>query len=117
MVALGRQTAHELGMRAYYLYRQKYMADNLENVGYAREGRYCRYNIDNMEETASVLALGAGGISKCVMRQEEKILRAPNIANIEQYIERVDEMAARKREAFAEKARQLTALQGKGEQA
>ena len=117
MVALGRETAHRMGMRAYYLYRQKYMADNLENVGYARPGRFCRYNIDNMEETASVMALGAGAISKCVMRQEERILRAPNIANIEQYIERVDEMVARKREAFAQKARQLAAPGGKGEQA
>lgn len=107
MVALGRQTAHEMGMRAYYLYRQKYMAQNLENVGYAKSGRYCRYNIDNMEETTSVMALGAGGISKCVMRQEEKILRAPNIANIEQYIQRVDEMIVRKRDVFEIKAKSL----------
>ena len=103
MVALGRQTAHEMGMRAYYLYRQKYMAENLENVGYALPGCFCRYNIDNMEETTSVLALGAGGISKCVMREEEKILRAPNIANIEQYIERVDEMVERKYNVFSKK--------------
>lgn len=108
MVALGREVAHEMGMRAYYLYRQKYMADNLENVGYAKPGSICRYNIDNMEETTSVMALGAGGISKCVMRQEEKILRAPNIANIEQYIERVDEMIERKRAVFEEKARRLS---------
>lgn len=107
MVALGRETAHAMGMRAYYLYRQKYMAQNLENVGYAKPASICRYNIDNMEETVSVLALGAGGISKCVMRQEEKILRAPNIANIEQYIDRVDEMTARKREAFSEKAKRI----------
>lgn len=104
MVELGRETAHAMGMRAYYLYRQKYMAQNLENVGYAKKSSICRYNIDNMEETTSVLALGAGGISKCVMRQEEKILRAPNIANIEQYIARVDEMVERKRAAFGEKA-------------
>ena len=108
MVALGRETAHQMGMRAYYLYRQKYMAQNLENVGYAKPQSVCRYNIDNMEETTSVLALGAGGISKCVMRQEEKILRAPNIANIEQYIERVDEMVERKRVAFAEKANRIS---------
>ena len=107
MVALGRQTAHEMGMRAYYLYRQKYMAENLENVGYALPGCFCRYNIDNMEETTSVLALGAGGISKCVMREEEKILRAPNIANIEQYIERVDEMVERKYNVFSKKADRL----------
>ena len=60
MVALGRQTAHDMGMRAYYLYRQKYMAENLENVGYALPGRFCRYNIDNMEETTSILALWRG---------------------------------------------------------
>jgi len=70
--------------------------------------RLCRYNIDNMEETTSVLALGAGGISKCVMRQEEKILRAPNIGNIEMYIQRVDEMVQRKRDAFAVKAQSLS---------
>ena len=107
MVSLSRAVAHDMGMRAYYLYRQKYMSENLENVGYARPSCICRYNIDNMEETTSVLALGAGGISKCVMRQEEKILRAPNIANIEQYIRRVDEMVERKREAFAVKAQSL----------
>ncbi|MBR4040111.1 MAG: coproporphyrinogen dehydrogenase HemZ [Clostridia bacterium] len=111
MVALGRETAHAMGMRAYYLYRQKYMAENLENVGYARKRSICRYNIDNMEETTSVLALGAGGISKCVMRQEEKILRAPNIANIEQYIARVDEMVRRKRDAFEEKAARIAGVQ------
>ncbi len=100
MVAMGREAAHAMGMRAYYLYRQKYMAENLENVGYALPGRACRYNIDNMEETTSVLALGAGGITKVVRRKEEKIVRAPNIANIEQYIARVDEMIERKRRAL-----------------
>lgn len=101
MVKMGREAAHAQGMRAYYLYRQKYMAENMENVGYARPGRVCRYNVDNMEETTSVLALGAGGISKCVLRREERILRAPNISNIEQYSARVDEMIERKRAAFA----------------
>ena len=109
MVELGRETAHAMGMKAYYLYRQKYMAQNLENVGYAKPASICRYNIDNMEETTSVLALGAGGISKCVMRQEEKILRAPNIANIEQYIARVDEMVQRKRDAFEEMTARIAA--------
>lgn len=107
MVEHGRQCAHAMGMRAYYLYRQKYMAENLENVGYSKPDKICRYNIDNMEETTSILALGAGGISKSVMRQEEKIVRAPNIANIQQYIARVDEMIERKRNVFAEKAKTL----------
>ena len=63
--------------------------------------------VANTQGSESVLALGAGGISKCVMREEEKILRAPNIANIEQYIDRVDEMIERKRIVFAEKAKKL----------
>ena len=97
MVQMGREAAHALGMRAYYLYRQKYMAGNLENVGYARSGYACLYNIDNMEETTRILALGAGAITKWLFPRERRIERAPNVRNIEQYIDRAEEMADRKR--------------------
>ena len=100
MVDRARETAHALEMRAYYLYRQKYMADNLENVGYCKSGYACRYNIDNMEETTSILAVGAGAISKFVPEEGKRIVRAPNVSNIKQYIERTDEMIRRKRIAF-----------------
>ena len=102
MVALGQQTARSLGMKPYYLYRQKYMAGNQENTGYALPGHACLYNVDMMEETTHILALGAGGISKRVWPDEGKITRAPNVANIETYITRVDEMIARKKELFVE---------------
>ena len=104
------------GYFPYYIYRQKNTAGNLENVGYAKPGRACLYNIGNMEETASVLALGAGAITKWLFDQDLKavrqgydpeelrfsnlqlrIERAPNVRNIEQYIQRVDEMVQRKR--------------------
>ena len=98
MVRKGRECAHEMGMQAYYLYRQKYMAGNLENVGYALAGHACRYNVHMMEETGSVLALGAGGISKKVYPTGGKICRAPNVSDIGQYIERVDEMLQRKKD-------------------
>ena len=97
MVDMGRACAHQMGMTAYYLYRQKYMAGNLENVGYALPGRACQYNVRMMEETGHVLALGAGGISKRVYPTGGRIARAPNVGNIEEYIARVDEMAQRKR--------------------
>lgn len=100
MVRMGQETAARLGMRAYYLYRQKYMAGNQENVGYALPGHACQYNVDIMEETTHILALGAGGISKRVYPEEGRIGRAPNVANIEQYIARVDEMTQRKRDLF-----------------
>ena len=100
MVRMGLETARSMGMQPYYIYRQKYMAGNQENVGYALPGHTCQYNVDIMEETTHILALGAGGISKRVYPEEGHIGRAPNVSNIEQYIARVDEMAQRKRELF-----------------
>lgn len=97
MVDQGYEAASGMGMRAYYLYRQKYMAGNLENVGYAKPGKACRYNIDIMEETTSILALGAGGISKRVFGAQSRIERAPNVSNIDHYIARIGEMIDRKR--------------------
>ena len=100
MVAMGLSTARELGMQPYYIYRQKHMAGNLENVGYALPGHACQYNVDIMEENSHILAMGAGGISKRIYPEEGHIERAPNVSNIEQYIARVDEMAQRKRVLF-----------------
>ncbi|MBP3411350.1 MAG: coproporphyrinogen dehydrogenase HemZ, partial [Clostridia bacterium] len=98
MIAHARRVLNDAGWKPYYLYRQKYMAGNLENVGYARPGKACLYNIGNMEETASVLALGAGAISKWLFDRDLRIERAPNVKNIEEYIRRVDEMVQRKRD-------------------
>ena len=100
MVEKGMRTARALGLVPYYLYRQKYMAGNLENTGYALPGHACLYNVDMMEETTHVLAMGAGGISKRVFEDEGHIERAPNVANIHEYITRVGEMTARKRGLF-----------------
>ena len=96
MVDEARARLTQAGYQPYYLYRQKHMADNLENVGYARPRYACLYNIDNMEETAPVLALGAGAITKWVFPREKRIERAPNVRNIETYIREADEMARRK---------------------
>lgn len=104
MVRMGHATARQLGMQPYYLYRQKSMAGGQENVGYALSGHACQYNVDTMEESAHVLAFGASAISKRVYANEGKIDRAPNIANIEQYIARVAELAERKRALFLTQA-------------
>ena len=101
MTALGRETAGKLGLQPYYLYRQKYMAGGQENVGYALPGHACLYNVDIMEENTHILAMGAGGISKRIYPDEGHIGRAPNVSNIEQYIDRVDEMIERKHLLFA----------------
>ena len=97
MIAMARKRLGAAGYGPYYLYRQKYMAGNLENVGYAKPGKACLYNIGNMEETVSVLALGAGAITKWLFDRTLRIERAPNVRNIDEYIARVDEMVQRKR--------------------
>lgn len=81
----------------YYIYRQKYMADNLENVGYAKKGTECVYNIRIMEEKQTVIALGAGGSTKVFFPEENRIERIFNVSNYEIYIERIEEMIDRKR--------------------
>ena len=105
MVRMGLETARKLGMSPYYLYRQKYMAGNLENIGYAIPGHDCLYNVDIMEETSHILAMGAGGISKRIWPEEGHITRAPNVSNIHEYIARTDEMIQRKRDLFEPEAR------------
>ncbi len=96
MVDAGRAEAAKRGMKPYYLYRQKHMAGNLENVGYALPGHACIYNVDMMEETGHVLACGAGAISKRVDPAIGRIERAPNVSEIKNYIDRTDEMLQRK---------------------
>ena len=100
MVEAGRKTAGDMGMKPYYLYRQKYMAGNLENTGYALPGHACLYNVDIMEETSHILAMGAGGISKRIWPEEGHITRAPNVSNLHDYLTRTDEMIRRKQELF-----------------
>lgn len=93
IAALG---ARELGMEPYYLYRQKNMSGNFENVGYAKPGKAGIYNILIMEEKQSILALGAGTISKAVY-PDGRIERCDNVKDVDLYIEKIDEMIERKR--------------------
>ena len=78
------------GYLPYYLYRLKYTAGGGENIGFAKLGTYCEYNIDTMEELAPVVAVGAGGISKKfeMVDGELKIIRSHNPKDIKTYIKR-----------------------------
>ncbi len=80
----------------YYLYRQKNMAGNFENVGYAKVDKAGIYNILIMEEKQTILAAGAGAASKFVFGADH-IERVENVKDVAQYISRIDEMIERKR--------------------
>ena len=91
----------EQGIYPYYLYRQKNMAGNFENVGYAKVDKAGIYNILIMEEKQTILAAGAGASTKFVFAADH-IERVENVKDVKQYIERIDEMIERKR-SFMEK--------------
>ena len=91
--------AAQMGLFPYYLYRQKGMAGNLENVGYAKEGMAGVYNVLIMEEKQTIVALGAGSITKRVF-PDGRIERCDNVKDVGLYIEKIDEMIKRKRELF-----------------
>lgn len=94
---LTMRAAYEMGMGPYYLYRQKNMKGNFENVGYAEVDKAGIYNILIMEEKQPILALGAGGSSKLVFDGGKRIERVENVKDVANYIARIDEMIERKR--------------------
>ena len=92
--------AATMGMEPYYLYRQKNMAGNFENVGYSKPGREGIYNILIMEEKQTIMAVGAGASTKVVFPEENRIERVENVKDVTTYIENIDEMIDRKRRFF-----------------
>ena len=91
----------KMGLEPYYLYRQKNMAGNFENVGYAKAGRAGIYNILMMEEKQTIVACGAGSVSKRVY-PDGRIERSENVKDVAQYIERIGEMIERKKHLLSD---------------
>lgn len=98
---IASKAAKEMGMKPYYLYRQKNMSGNLENVGYATEGNFGIYNILIMEEKQTIVAIGAGTITKRVF-SDGRIERVDSVKDVALYIEKIDEMIERKRMLLSE---------------
>ena len=107
MMMASSYTAEVLNLKPYYLYRQKNMAGNLENVGYCTEGKECLYNILMMEEKHTVIGCGAGCSSKFVLPSKDgdpthkRVERCDNGKDIKSYIEDVDKFIKRKDELFS----------------
>ena len=101
MVDYAYKTLTKNGYNPYYLYKQKNMIGNLENIGYALNKTECVFNIDTMEEVASVMACGANAISKRYFSMFNRIERQPNVKNLNEYITRVNEMIAKKQDFFS----------------
>ena len=101
MLSVASSFLRQTGRIPYYMYRQKNMLGNLENVGYARPGFESLYNVNIMEEVLSVLALGSGGSSKAVSPHADRIERIFNFKSPIEYIRRFDEILTKKDAFFA----------------
>ena len=101
MIALSEACARRMGMEPYYLYRQKNMAGNFENVGYSLPGKACLYNILIMEEQQTIIGCGAGTTTKKIF-SGNRLERCENVKDVASYIERIDEMIERKEKLLSE---------------
>lgn len=102
MMEIARQGALDMGLKPYYLYRQKNISGNFENTGYAAPGKAGIYNILINEEVQSIVALGAGTVTKRVYGVGGRIERCDNVKDVKLYMDSIDEMIERKRKLFAD---------------
>lgn len=100
MIEYSYKTLENFGYMPYYMYRQKYMAGNLENVGYSLKGKECVYNVNTMEEISNTVACGANAISKRVFFDENRIERLASPKDIKTYLDKIDNILINKNKFF-----------------
>ncbi len=105
LMAMADRYAKSIGLAPYYMYRQKNIAGNQENIGFAKPGKEGIYNIAIMEERQDIVALGAGTSTKRVW-EDFSTSRCENVKDVALYMERIDEMIERKRALFAMTSRE-----------
>lgn len=95
LVDFSQQMAKKMSYRPYYLYRQKEILGNFENVGYCLNGDYSIYNIVTNEEKESTIGLGMTSNSK--IYNGDRLYKYTNFKNLDDYINKLDEEIAEKR--------------------
>lgn len=95
-----REFAEKMKLEPYYLYRQKHIIGNLENIGYAKSGSECIYNISIMEEKETIMGAGVGSTSKIYYPDQNRVNRIFNFKDLKEYLLRTDELIIRKRNLF-----------------
>jgi len=91
-----RKLSESLGMKPYYMYRQKNMVGNMENIGYSIPGREGIYNIQMIEEQQTIIACGADAVTKVIFSDENRIERSANLKEVSEYISRINETLNKK---------------------
>lgn len=100
MVNLSREMLEKAGYSPYYMYRQKYQAGGLENVGWCKKGKACVYNINVMEEISDNVAVGGNAISKKLFVGEGRIERYASPKDIPTYINKLDKIIEERQKLY-----------------
>ena len=87
-----KKLSKDLGLTPYYMYRQKNMVGNMENLGYAKKGKECIYNIQMIEDKQTIIAIGADAVTKVVFLDENRIERFGNVKDVKEYVNRIEEL-------------------------
>ena len=104
MIETAGSWAKSRGLEPYYMYRQKNISGNAENIGYAPPGEGSYYNILIMEEEQDILAFGEGAVSKFLDKKDGRLIhirRVENVKDVKLYIQQIDEMIQRKERQYA----------------
>lgn len=97
MYEASRNLAKDLGLEPYYMYRQKNMVGNMENIGYCKRGKENLYNIEMIEDKQTIIALGADAVSKVVFLDTNRIERCANVKDVKEYVNRIRELVEEKK--------------------
>lgn len=97
MVDYSNKKLSDCGYYPYYMYRQSKSLGNLENVGWCKDGKDCLYNVFMMDETHSVFAAGAGGVTRLKNQENGHIERIYNYKYPYEYINNFEEILNRKK--------------------
>lgn len=89
LVSYSQKRALEMGYKPYYLYRQKEILGNFENIGYSLKGKISIYNIVTNEEKESIIGLGMTSNSKIII--DKKVCKFTNYKNLDDYINNLDD--------------------------
>lgn len=101
MLAVAKARAEQMGMQPYYLYRQKHMTGNLENIGYAKPGTECLYNIQIISERQTIIGIGPAAATKAVDAATWRISSCYNAKDLNTYITDLDRYLAMRSKLIA----------------
>ncbi len=101
MMEYVKKFAMDNGYIPYYMYRQKQILGNMENIGFAKKNKECIYNITMMEEEENIVGVGMGSSTKLIDRKG-LIINHRNYKNMRDYINNIDLLIGKKERLIGE---------------